>query len=125
MPVMSAIRGTGVSETAAERKKLLVERLHAHSGMTVVPVSDDYTPRLTADRAILDVILSVAASRIERDRVRLAAVRARHHPARVGSAVAERKVPVEVELVRAVVLIVKGESHSVTYCACAGLAPYN
>ena len=110
-------------ETAAT--KLLIERLHAHGGMPVVPVLHGHAPRLTANRAVLDVLLVITAAGIERHRVRFAAVRAGDDSACVGGAVAERKVAIEIELVGLVGLIVESESHPVTYCACAAPAPYN
>ena len=104
---------------------LLVERLHTHRGVPVVPVSNRHAPWLTANGTVFDVVLAIAASRIQRHRVRFAAVRARDHAARIGRTVAERKVPIQIELVRVVEPIVEGESHSVTYRARADLAPYN
>ena len=60
------------------------------------------SPGLTADLAVLDVTLHVATSWIDGDRVRLAAVRALDVRARVGSAVTEWKIAIEVGLVRIV-----------------------
>src|SRR5690348_2192806 len=52
-------------------------------------------PRLAADLAVLDIVLLVAAARIEGDGVLFATVRADDRPGRVGGAVAERKFVVE------------------------------
>jgi hypothetical protein len=85
---------------------------------SVAPIMYRYSPGLTADLAVFDIILIAAATGIDADGVRLAAVRTDNVRARIGGAVAERKVTIEIEVVgpgrlaritRAVV--VEGEAH--------------
>jgi hypothetical protein len=76
--------------------------------VAVRAVLDVDAPRLAADLAILDVVLPVAAPRIEPDGHGLSAVRAGHLAFDVGRAVAQRKIAVEVEVVG---LRVESEAH--------------
>ena len=102
---------------------LLVEWLYAHGGVAVVTILDRHAPRLAAHRTVLDIVLAIAAPRIERHGSRFAAVRTRDRSAGVTRTVAKRKVAIQVEFVAG--LIVECETHSETYSACAARAPYN
>ena len=61
-----------------------------------------YSPGLAADLAVFDIALNVAASWVDAHRVGLAAIWARDVRARVGSAVAQRKIAIEIGLVRVI-----------------------
>jgi hypothetical protein len=72
----------------------VVECCRADDGGSVVLIMYGDAPGLTAHLAILDVVLIVAAPRVEADRVRLTAVRTVDDAARVGGAIAEREVSI-------------------------------
>src|SRR5262245_37008777 len=67
------------------------------------------TPGLAADLTVFDVILYVAAARVQAHRILFAAIRAHDRPHGIGCAVTERKVAIEIELV---VVVVKSKAHS-------------
>src|SRR5437773_6102464 len=92
----------------------VVECDSAYDGGSVALIMYGDAPGLTADLAVLDVILIFAAPGVEADRDRLAAIRAGDLAARVGGAVAEWKVAIEIELVVGLIveLIVEGEPHA-------------
>src|ERR1041384_8359560 len=92
----------------------VVECHSADDGGAVVSIMYGDAPGLTADLTVFDVVLVFAASRVEADRICFAAVRTGDLAARVGGAVAERKVSIEIELVVGLVveLTVEREAHT-------------
>jgi hypothetical protein len=78
---------------------LFVERTGRDDGAAVVAIMYRDAPRLTADLAVLHIVLLVATAGIERDRILFATVRTHDGPNGVCCAVAEGKVAVEVEFV--------------------------
>src|SRR5690349_16209154 len=92
----------------------VVECHSAYDGGSVVSIMYGDTPGPTAYLAVLDVVLILSASRVEADGVRLAAIGAGDVAARVGGAIAEREVTIEIELVvrRIVEVVVEREAHT-------------
>ena len=65
-------------------------------GAAVRSVAHDNAPRLAADLTVLDVFLTIAATGIEGDDVLLATIRADDGPGRVGRAITEWKLVVQI-----------------------------
>jgi hypothetical protein len=72
------------------------------------------TPRLAANLAVFDVVLAIPAPGIEGDHDRFAAVWTRDVALNICRAVAERKVALEVEVIR---LWIKRKPHVEKYAA--------
>src|SRR5215467_2345177 len=91
--------GRWTGEWSADGRSI-VRRRRRYGGVSVRIVFDAHSPRLAAHLAVLDVVLVLPAARIDADRDGLAAIRARHLAFGVGSAVTERKVSLEIEVIR-------------------------